>query len=169
MSDKTARNDVKVIDNYLSQEDFLQIKNTMMSNNFSWFYHKEVTYSQKNEDESFYFTHLFYINNSPNSSQFDLVLPLIKKINPKALVRIKGNLYPNLNKKIENQRHVDFDFQHKGAIFYINTNNGDTVLNDGTRIKAIENRILFFDPSKTHNSTHCTDEKIRLNININYF
>jgi hypothetical protein len=29
--------------------------------------------------------------------------------------------------------------------------------------------ILLFDPSKPHNSTTCTDDKCRVNVNFNYF
>ena len=87
-----------------------------------------------------------------------------------SLYRVKGNFYPNVGKHSENKPHIDFSFKHKGAIFYINTNNGYTLLNKGkTKIESIENRILFFDSTKTHNSTHCTDDHARVNININYF
>ena len=40
----------------------------------------------------------------------------------KSLIRVKGNLYPNQNVKKENGLHRDFDWAHKGAIFYINSN-----------------------------------------------
>jgi hypothetical protein len=159
----------EVIDNYLPQEDFVKIKSTIMSNDFAWFYNEDVTFLKDHNSESLYFIHLLYTNNQPNSNHFDIVMPILKKINPKAIIRIKANLYPNLNKKIENKPHIDYDYEHKGALFYINTNNGDTVLNDGTRIEAVENRILFFNPNELHNSTHCTDKKARFNININYF
>jgi hypothetical protein len=42
-------------------------------------------------------------------------------------------------------------------------------LKDGTKIDSVENRILFFNPSEEHDSENCTDEKTRINININYF
>ena len=59
-------------------------------------------------------------------------------------------------------------FPHKGFLFYVNTNNGFTILEDGTKVESIANRALFFDSSKSHKSTTCTDEDIRVNININY-
>ena len=59
-------------------------------------------------------------------------------------------------------------FPHKGAIFYINTNNGFTVLEDGTEIASVSNRLLLFNPSEPHHSTSCTDVKRRVNINFNY-
>ena len=44
-----------------------------------------------------------------------------------------------------------------------------TLIFDGTKIDSIANRALLFDPSKLHSSTSCTDDKVRLNMNINYF
>jgi hypothetical protein len=67
------------------------------------------------------------------------------------------------------EMHIDYKYKHNGAIFSINTNNGGTILKDGTKIDSVENRILFFNPSEEHDSENCTDEKTRINININYF
>ena len=82
---------------------------------------------------------------------------------------IKANLYPSLNKIIEHGSHVDQNFKHNGFIYYLNTNNGYTKLSDGTKIESIENRGLFFDSSLPHQSTNCTDQNIRINLNFNYF
>ncbi len=165
-----TRMQYEVIDNYLPQEEFEVIRNTMMGQNFPWFYSSYVTFEGKvNDDNSMYFTHTFYRDSSVNSNFFELVLPLTSKLNAKAIMRVKGNMYPNVGSSLNNEPHVDYDFEHKGAIFYINTNNGPTTLEDGTKIDSVANRILLFDPSKEHYSTHCTDEKVRVNININYF
>jgi LmbE family N-acetylglucosaminyl deacetylase len=45
----------------------------------------------------------------------------------------------------------------------------DEALFGGAEIKSIENRVLLFDPSTEHHSTTCTDQKVRININFNYF
>ena len=42
-------------------------------------------------------------------------------------------------------------------------------LDGGQKIRSVANRMLFFDATKLHNSTTCTDEKGRFNINFNYF
>lgn len=160
----------KIIDNFLAEEDFAQIKNLMCGSNFPWFFQESVAEAGQEFIPDFYFTHLFYSSdtgvNSPGSS---LVEPILKKINLNTLIRVKANMYPNVGKYIENGNHVDYPFDHKGAIFYINTNNGFTILEDGTKVNSVANRILFFDSSKPHRSTYCTDEKVRININFNYF
>ena len=111
----------------------------------------------------------FFEDYKINSHNFDIIKPILYVLKPNALIRVKGNLYPNLNIDINNAYHIDYEFEHKGAIFYVNTNNGKTILEDGTEIDSVENRLLIFDASKPHCSTHCTDEKIRVNINFNYF
>ena len=69
---------------------------------------------------------------------------------------------------IQDPPHVDYNFKHKGAIFYINTNNAPTILKNGIKIDAIANRLLKFDPSILHSSSHPTDMKKRITINFNY-
>ena len=158
-----------IIDNFLSLDDHLKIKTEMMdTKNFPWYYCPTVAYKDVEED-SFYFSHTFYDTPYVKSNFFELLLPLIAKVDAKSLIRVKGNLYTNMGKWIGNGMHVDYDYQHKGAVYYVNTNNGYTVLEDGTKIDSIANRIVFFDSSKPHHSTHCTDEKVRVNINMNYF
>ena len=55
------------------------------------------------------------------------------------------------------------------AIFYINTNNGYTEFEDGTRVESVANRIVNFPANLKHRGTRCTDQKIRIVINFNYF
>ena len=166
----------EVIDNFLDNEDFLRIKNKIMDNNFfAWFFMKNVAIENITENNNaFYFVHTFFENwpNDPPKGElspyFKDLNPLIDKMNIKDLWRIKANMYPNQNKFIEHQSHADYDTPHQSAIFYINNNNGFTRLEDGTKIESVENRMLFFEGHKLHNSTNCTDEQVRVNINFNY-
>lgn len=160
------KTDYQVLDNFLSVDEFYPIKQLLTGRDFPWFFQPTVAYSD--DDSSFYFTNLLFSKCSPTNF-FHVVEPILGKLNLKSLIRVKCNLYPNLGKKFYNPPHIDYDFSHYGAIFYINTNDGKTILEDGTEIDSIENRLLIFDASKPHNSTHCTDLKARININFNYF
>jgi len=160
----------KVIDNFLPKKDFESIRDMLMHNkDFPWFYHPDVTYLNVELEKVFYFCHIFYKNNAPNSAFLSVLDPLISKLDIKALIKIKSNLYPNIGHHIQDIEHTDYPYEHKGAIYYINTNNGPTTLDDGTEIESVENRILLFESHKMHNSYYCTDKKTRVNININYF
>lgn len=160
----------KVIDNFLDESDFIAIQELMMGKDFEWHFHKAVTYmDEESDNKAFYFTHLFYSNPKITSDHIKVLNPLFEKMDVKAFIRIKGNMYPNLNGYSPVEPHIDYPYSHKGAIFYINTNDGCTILEDGTKIESIANRILFFDPSNMHDSTYPSDQKVRVNINMNYF
>lgn len=162
----------EVIDNFLPSVEHSILKDAMMSLDFPWFFNSSVSEAGQEHLPAYYFVHLFYTNYAVNSDKYKFIIPLIDKIKPKAIIRIKANLYPNLGlgiKEIENQWHTDWPYPHKGAVYYINDNDGYTTLEDGTKIESKANRILLFDSSKLHKSSHCSDQKFRLTINFNYF
>jgi hypothetical protein len=157
----------KIIDNFLEKEEFLKIKNIMMSNDFPWFYNSAV--ADYNLKDSFYFTHCFFNDCHVRSDKYNLLYPIFNKLNLKSIIRAKGNFYSKTEKIEEHGTHSDYEFTHKGFILYINTNNGFTRLKNGEKINSIENRGLFFNPGLEHNSSSCTDQHGRININFNYF
>lgn len=165
----------EIIDDFLPQGKFQLIKNTIVHADFPWYMSpfvasQEETYMMKKMKNpgSSYFTHMFF-NGFQVSNQCSIFSELLRKLEVKSLIRIKGNLYPSTEKIIHHAKHVDYDYEHRGAILYINTNDGLTVLEDGTEVKSIQNRLLLFDPSKKHNSSTCTDDKYRINVNFNFF
>tara|TARA_R110000822_G_scaffold307112_2_gene433835 strand:+ start:1864 stop:2361 length:498 start_codon:yes stop_codon:yes gene_type:complete len=160
----------KVIDNFLPKNNFEIIKNLILGKNFPWFYIPDISFKNiKSKGSLFYMHHVFY-EKEVNSSLYDMIKNnLLNFLDIKALIRVKANLYPNQNIKKINEMHKDYLYKHKGAIFSINSNNGGTILKDGTKIDSVENRMLFFDPSIEHDSENCTNDKVRINININYF
>jgi len=162
--------DYKIIDNALPEDYFNKLQSIIMGDSFPWFYANAVALKEQ-PDPNFYFTHAFYKHQKPWSEHFDLLVPLLdnESLGVKSMMRIKANLYPRTHKLEHHGKHIDMKFKHKGAILYINENNGLTVLQDGTTVESIPNRLLLFDPSIPHNSTTCTDAKCRININMNYF
>ena len=162
-----------IIDNLLSSDELREVQYHFESSHFPWFFQSSVAESGQDNYPEFYFSHLLYNTDTREKSTFfDLCTPILEKARIKEVFRAKANLYPNLGKPIENLPHIDFPFEHFGAIFYINTNNGVTILTheeDNVKIESIENRLLIFDASKAHQSTHCTDSKVRLNINFNFW
>ena len=162
----------KIIDNALSEADFWSIREKMQSNWFPWFYEPEVALPNKEVKTStphFYLAHMFYQNYTASSQHFNMMYPILDKIGANAIIRIKGNLYQATPEIVVHGQHTDFDFTHKGALYYINSNDGYTLLQDGTKIESVENRLLLFDSSTPHSSTTCTNANSRMNININYF
>jgi hypothetical protein len=161
---------MKIIDNFLNKEDFETLQNNMLGYNFPWYLQDGVNVIG---DEFFQLTHNFYKEFQIVSHLYNLVEPLIKKINPISLIRIKANLLTKTEKIIEHGMHID-QFgkiipKSKTAVFYCNTNNGYTKFEDGDKVKSIENRIAIFNNSLYHSGSSCTDKKARVVININYF
>ena len=86
----------------------------------------------------------------------------------KTFIRVKGNLYPSQNKLSQHKSHKDYEYEHKAAIYCINTCDGYTMFEDGKTIPSVANRLITFDGSMQHASTDCTNAKSRININFNY-
>jgi len=165
-SEKTT---FEVIDDALSNKDFDEIKSVIMHHSFPWSVVRQIATERDEIGDIFYMTHMFYEAYTPRSEFLSVLDPLLKKINPTAMVRVKANFYPNQKKFVEHGMHVDFK-SSLGAILYLNDNNGYTKLkNENVKIESKENRLLLFDSSQKHCSTNCTDDFARLNINVNYF
>jgi hypothetical protein len=155
--------------NFISKKELKKIYDMISGVDFPWYFQEKINTFHSTKDNSFYFTHLLVMDNKINSNAFDLFYPIIKKLNAKSLIRVKINCYPCTEVIKENESHKDYEYDHKGFIYYFNTCDGYTKLNDGTKIDSVANRALFFNPSVPHQSTTCTNAKARFNMNINYF
>jgi hypothetical protein len=168
----------QIHDNFLDKETFINIQNTMIGPNFPWFYNNFIASKNikmadsETELHNLQFTHTFYSNHLPSSPYFDLILPIVNKINPSAIMRIKANLGPATPTRIVSGFHIDFPDKPKNlktAVFYLNNNNGATVFEDGQEVTSVENRLVVFDNDLRHSGVSCTDTKVRSVINFCYF
>tara|TARA_B100001123_G_C15280803_1_gene1013955 strand:- start:732 stop:1310 length:579 start_codon:yes stop_codon:yes gene_type:complete len=173
----------QVIDNFLDDDSFKVLIDNVMSSKHIWYYGESVADESKIESDM-YFMNLYYMdapdqlknkldqdtqNTLPiKSDNFSVVKPIIDRIDHNFLLRAKANLYTRTDKIIHHPDHQDYDFTHMGAIFYVNTNDGLTVLDNEVEIDSVSNRLLVFDGSTMHHSTTCTNQKRRVNINFNF-
>lgn len=188
---------MKIIDNALPYSVFEEIKNYILGEEIPWYHYENVTYpndfkfNEKNSDKesiekskeiiakglntelidyNYFYSHMVYYNSRITSPKvFEILQPLLGLLNWKALMRIKINNYPKTPKIIHHQNHVDGNFKHNGALFYVNSNNGMTVMEKNKKISSVENKLVLFDSSKMHHSTTTSDTNRRITININYF
>jgi len=158
-----------VIDNVLSKELSEEIYNVMLGDSFAWHYSSAIAYEENNVDNLFYMTHNFYSGNRPNSHLFDRWYSEFENVlSISALLRMKGNLYPSQKQLNIHPSHIDLpDIPNIGAIYYVNDNDGYTIIGD-KKIASIKNRLLVFDAHVPHSSTDCTNTKCRVNINFNF-
>lgn len=160
---------IEIIDNFLKEKDFLNIKNTLTGPNFDWYYNEKILY-EKEEKDHFQFTHTLYDEYSPRNS-INIIKPIIDKLNPLAIKRIKCNLLTRTNKLIEHGFHTDFNVDINNlytSVYYINTCDGYTKFSNGDKIESIENRMVIFKSNLKHTGTSCTNEKVRIIINFNF-
>jgi hypothetical protein len=166
----------KVIDNLLPADEFKIIQERMLSTGFPWYYNTSVNQAYGNildNTGDFQFTHVFYKDFRPNSDEFiNVMWPVLQRIQPASIIRIKANLLTKESTIVEHGLHTDIPdlkIPCKTAIFYINTNNGYTIFEDGTKINSLENRLVIFDSNMLHSGSSCTDAKVRCVINLNYY
>ena len=158
---------MKIIKNFLENQEFINLKNLMMGPNFDWYYNACVN---SDGDGYFQFTHIFCDKGKPRPN-LNLLNNIIYKLKIKEILRIKANLITKTEKIIEHGFHVDYASKNKKyrtAILYMNTNNGYTKFKDNKKILSEENKICIFPTQTKHSGSSCTDENVRIVINFNY-
>ena len=157
---------IKIIDNFLSEEEFKSIQSLMMGREFNWFYSN----GRVNEDDgSFNMVHMFYQPEvGSNSEHINMWNTFMNKVEAKKCERIKANLTfktPTIEPAVY---HHDYD-DMKTAVFYINTNNGYTEFENGVRVNSVANRVCIFDSNLQHRGTsHTEGGHQRIVVNFNY-
>ncbi len=157
---------MQVIDNFLSDDEFKTLRSYISSTSFPWYFGKIIT---GKESIAAQFVHTFYVNDTPTST-WPHVEFLRLRLNMAALVRIKVNLNPKTEtlQVHKDAFHIDYP-DITTAVYYLNTCDGYTLFEDGTKVNSVENRIVIFDSNMRHTGTSCTNEAGRLVMNINYF
>jgi hypothetical protein len=161
----------KIIDNFLEKKDFLEFQKSIFQNDVPWFYrNSQVDWNDDLEDLG-YFSLCFFNEFYNGFTSFDFFLKKIyQTLGCNSLIQSRANL----TLKSNNQKlyfHTDYPFKCISAIFYMNNNNGGTMLDIDEKIKIEnkENRMLVFDSQIKHSAILQSDVKRRIVININYF
>jgi hypothetical protein len=165
----------KIIDKFLSEEDFSEIKSFFIFNKLPWYFNKEdvsIDDNQPLQNKNGFFYHSIY-----NNWQFEGNYPkqlqnIFLKLNMFAPINIRANLNFRDIDCVASKWHCDYEgLNSKTAIFYLNTNNGKTLLKINKKIipvDSIENRMLIFNSEIKHMSKYQDDVHKRYLININY-
>ena len=169
-------NDFRVNDNFLTEQDFGTIRDTITAGEFQWSFSQYVD-SSNEEPTPGQFVHTVYFGSVPCSQFYNSLVPIIEhKLGISALYRIKLNLQPRLPEPFKYSFHSDLshDFEKDvashwtTAIFYINTNNGYTEFENGEKIESVANRLVMFPSNIKHRGVTQTDEQTRIMINFNF-
>jgi hypothetical protein len=169
------KNKISVVDNFLDSEIFYKIQKEFMSRQFPWYYQNTVvddSDEEKLDPDVYQFTHIIWSISDGGvlSKYFDIIRPIVKKLNAISILKIKSNLLTKKENPKYYKYHRDFVYPTaKTSILYLNTNNGTTIFKNGEEIKSVENRLVTFDNSLYHTGKSCTDKSVRVLLNFNYF
>jgi histidyl-tRNA synthetase len=172
----------QIINDTLPEEEFKKLTDLIIYNNKFPFTiegcvaHRpnDEGYDKEKEEDyrNWYAGHVAYIQNVPVSDAFEpiarILTPVFQNLGMRSLLRLKVNFYPYTHEIFEHMPHKDYEFPCAAGIISLNTCDGFTRLEDGTKVESIANRLLIFDSSKPHNSSTTTNAKARYNINFNY-
>ena len=174
---------MRVIDNFLSKDELKTLQDTIVFNsNFPFFlnshlnnmdtdstncwewYGSNCIYRVSDDEQTIKGSNLYMSNIDLYNIIWGIFAP---KIECKKLIRIKANFYPHTERVEEHAPHSDYDFEHAGAVYSLNSCDGYTRIEE-QRVDSVENRMVFFNASKLHNSTTTSNAKGRFNINFNF-
>tara|TARA_B110000285_G_C14731414_1_gene426623 strand:- start:4 stop:531 length:528 start_codon:yes stop_codon:yes gene_type:complete len=171
---------IKVLKNVLSEKDWTELNNDLNSPVFTWYYQKTVADCDTTEYKAFYFTH-GYINleglinsewaNNHNRAICSYLTNYFKK--DIDLFWSKSNMFTRMEKNYVCGFHTDVKLQEKlgetyTLIYYVNTNNGGTQIQNGPFIPSVKNTAVLMSGDTMHSSVVQTDTNVRLNMNFNF-
>ena len=173
---------VKVIDNFLSDKEYNQVVSTIFKHDFPWTFGPILDDRYKTGDDkndykftaqnkyNFQFCHILHFNSVASPYFTDIFGPIGNTLKPESLVNVKINLNPLTDSIVEHALHTDNPYKNsKTAIYYINTCDGYTLFEDGSKVESVANRLVTFPTNTKHTGTTTTNCNARCVININYF
>ena len=175
---------IKITDNFMPKDVFKEYQSNIYK--IPWTINPILTSNINvsailcDEIDNFWFTHEFYSGNKQVSEYYyKFIEQLLPHIKVRSLIRVKINANIKTEKIIKHGFHIDYKAVVNGevqethncftSILYLNTNDGYTEFENGTKIKSIENRLITFPLSYRHTGTTCTNQPFRSVINFNYF
>ena len=185
-----VRDEITVVDNFLTQDEFEYAKSFVLSDEQSWHWHDNIS------------THIdvgirnygFGYNLTTDTNQFrecktrEYTQSLIEKVRDfakcKNILRARLDMTTNVMERIRHCPHVDRFDRPLSAIFYFTDSDAETVIyneklikpNDimgeltvNTSIRPKENRLMLFDGQHIHTGHSPTkySRRVLLNINLN--
>ena len=159
----------EIIDDFLESSNFSELQNVFLGADIPWYYNKGINKPPSQNDLNDYqFTHKIFEDNIIHSEIFALTQPILNKLGVKGLIRVKANLSTKTDELSYFGIHTDTTFDCTTAIFYLNTNNGHTIVGE-QKVESVENRLVRFGSQTPHMGSTATDAQVRVVLNFNYF
>ena len=168
---------MEVIDNFLDKHTFDLFQKFILGSQMVWHWNEYIIVDDekfKGNPNQYQFAYTFYdmspIQGNTHNNLYPLIEPFVLKLKPNFLRRIKTNLTTRTLFHQIGGYHTDFAYSPpaKTAVYYVNTNNGYTIVKGYGKVESVENRMVIFDSDILHTGVSCTDEKRRIVVNFNY-
>jgi hypothetical protein len=180
---------MKVIDNFLPKAYQDTLENTLLGDDFPWFFNPTTCgkdYAAPNipgVQETYQFTHLAMRDKVVNSKFFDLFQPIMyhlmitEGLDTSSIVKIKANLsLKSIDlKDTFAPPHVDYrtDEPFMTCIYYVNNSDGDTVFFDSTyniisKVAPKKGRLVYFKGDVIHAKEAPQKSTTRCVLNFNF-
>ena len=179
---------MKVIDNFLSQRDFVELQQVVAGKYIPWAYNDDMA---KTGDSFYYFSNFskssdrrllernFYLM-APVAEKLGLKRdgqdPLVPVQNYPELYEVRSFLIPKTFFKRDmgfTSTTLDPKEGYETGLYFINTNNGYTVIEkpgmqNKEKVKSVENRMVILSKNERVSHSTCTNTKRRLFMYFNY-
>ena len=186
-----------VIENAVPQLLFERFQYQLMSFETEWHYMNSTSYrnTSNTNDESFTHTALFDgVKSSDLLYLYESVLlcGLSKaNIQPRSLIRLRCGMFMKNDQNYVHPPHIDYDFPHMVAVYYLNETDGDTIIykekfqnesmnaldyyemklegkvTEDIRVTPKPNTMVIFDGLTYHSSSSPTKDR-RVVANFNF-
>ena len=172
--------EIEIIDNFLCKEDF-KLLEKIFEPCVKWEFAIVLNEPDRTCDPKYNYQYVHLVacpRINEFSSFYNNIIPFLNKLNARALVRCKINSICREEEIVVHGFHTDVNYLEdhptkfdgmKTAILYLNTNNGFTVFEDGTKVESVANRCVIFPAHYKHSGSTCTDVHRRLALNLVYF
>ena len=169
---------IETIDNIIPKSHQDRLLNTVTDLAFDWHIMEDVTYVAADErgQNTPGFANLL-VNGTQRSGKEPLFMaPLneyLYRTNQKlaALHRMRLGCLLNNSDLEHNNKHVDYNFPHQVALYYLNTSDGDTLVWDDdivTKVTPQKGRFFVFDGSMPHASSCPKQHSTRIVLTYNF-
>ena len=165
-------NPLRIVDDFLDSDSHLMIKESLEYKDF-WTYDPYIAGGMSDQIKDGQLTHDFFFE-MYRSPHIKVLFPIIGRIKPMAIWRIKANLQLHGGEAYKSNWHYDFTGDGypvenmETAIYYVNSNNGYTEFTD-CKVDSVANRMVFFPSNTKHRGVNASNVKARYVINFNYF
>ena len=113
---------MEINDRFLDPYEYEQLRTAIEADTFPWYYGRKTNHIAqmfdpdliKKEKYNWHMFNLMYSNGVPMTPEYDLILGLINKIKPRAIIRVKANMTPVADTVREFEMHNDINDDKKG-------------------------------------------------------